>query len=143
MKTNKVLFFGLIISIVLVFAFGVYCWNENKSFITPDPLPLEPTNVLPILSRFIPDPDYDGDVIVEWIGVRNATSYNIYRNVNGSEFVVIEEQRREFVLIYRYNDRGLSNGKYGYKITAMIRDETSLTLIESDFSNIEFVNVII
>lgn len=84
----------------------------------------------PILSTFNPLIDTDGNVNVQWLGSLDVTSYDIYRNKDGSSYILIRN-----INSFSYTDSGLLDGVYRYKIKA------KNIVGDSGFSNIESVTV--
>ena len=131
-KKKNMLFIGLIICIMFIGIFGMFYYNpissdDEVAFIGEPPEFGHMTN-----------PDYNGVVFVWWYQVENAASYDLYRNVDGGDFVlitqVLHDPRRTLTYII---DRDLANGQYGYKIKAIHIDG------ESDFSLVIFIEVIL
>ena len=90
----------------------------------------------PRIMRIIPNPDPDGIVYILWYQIENATSYNIYRNMDGGSYeLIVQIIHKEGFNLGFFKDAGLVSGRYGYKVKAIHTNG------ESDFSNIEFVDV--
>ena len=84
----------------------------------------------PILSSFNPSIDNDGIVNVQWLGVVGVKSYDLYRSIDGGNYIVIKNTYLTYFI-----DKDLDDGLYSYKLKAK-NDVGS-----SDFSNIEIVVV--
>lgn len=128
-KNKKMLFIGLAICITLII--GMFYWNSNR--IVSDEVVFigEPPEFFYMVS-----PNTDGDIWVAWYQVENATSYKLYRNIDGGDFELIAQESHDPSNFYVYIiDWDLTDGQYGYKVKAIHIDG------ESDFSNVEFVVV--
>lgn len=74
----------------------------------------------PNLYMIEPNPDYDGNIFLNWSEVDEVFRYNVYR----SKLAADASHRTEFVIIAtiqntEYNDIGLSVGEYFYKIETL------------------------
>ena len=105
---------------------GVSDFSNTKTVTVQIPVIPNP----PILSTFNPLIDTDGNVNVQWLGSLDVTSYDIYRNKDGSSYILIRN-----INSFSYTDSGLLDGVYRYKIKA------KNIVGDSGFSNIESVTV--
>ncbi len=80
---------------------------------------LVPPNT-PLINYLSPTPDIDGDIYLRWGIISDATSYIIYRSINGGAF-------SNLVTISgtSYYDNDLSDGVYRYKVKARNADGVS------------------
>ena len=89
----------------------------------------------PILSLRTPDPSVDGDIVIEWsrtIEFSWVNKYYIYRSVNDGNWIEIDDVSSS---ASAYQDFGLSNGNYRYKVIG--REYGSYTA----YSNVVSVSV--
>lgn len=125
---------GILIILVSGIVFGMfYCNSIILDEVDEDVFVGEP----PELISIYPNLDSDGIIYIMWNPVENATSYDLYRNVNGNKYELIAQVRAIPSLTGIFRDYILVSGEYGYKVKAIHTDG------ESDFSNPEFVTVII
>ena len=111
--------------ILLVITFGIIAMVRLYGFsITIDPIydggDYVPPVGTPNLYTIDPNPDYDGNIFLNWSEVEEVFCYKVYR----SKLAADASHRTEFVSIAtiqntEYNDFGLSVGTYFYKIETL------------------------
>lgn len=154
-KTGQLKGFVIMFLIVGGFAFlGAFIVEEyfsnNNNIPNDTPIIPTPPPVGPVIGIFIqpiiPNPDMDGSITIKWTGVGIGV-FILYRSVNNSDFINIEEQKGSDYIRqdggyfrYEYIDEVLQSGIYTYKIEGTQIDKYR-AIIEDFVSNTQSVIV--
>ncbi|KKL81432.1 hypothetical protein LCGC14_1994840, partial [marine sediment metagenome] len=97
---------------------------------------IPPIPVTVVIEPITPNPSFDGDLDIKWLGVSDASGYELYKSSDGINYVLLMNIGYiGFGILHTYHDVVLSDGIYYYKINV------KGVYGDSGFSNIESVEV--